>query len=315
MPETPLTPGDSSREAAEDLDEQITDYAEASDGDISVQLPTEPVPEHWSFWQARKAMVWVAIFLGLSALISFGYGVLRCFSVSPAGEPFMETAQGLPDVLGHLLRGVALGILCLRVRSCVYTIDPTTGEPTPVFTRHYRCFWKSAAITLWLLGAYSVLQLGHSFYLASRAANQEQFPEPIRSHSALIPPNRIEFRRADTQPQDGLVKMRGTNHTDYFVAPKPEVTGRDIAHAKVFLTEFADGVKRVEVSIKFTDAGREKMEKLTTDPATVHLAVLIDGQLRSVPRVTSKISSDAMLSDVFTADEALRIIDEINQNP
>jgi preprotein translocase subunit SecD len=115
------------------------------------------------------------------------------------------------------------------------------------------------------------------------------------------PAVKIEFRRAEREPAQGLQEatIEGTTAKIY-LHKGPGVTNEDIAEARAV----TEGGPRVELTL--TGAGKEKMAKLTTGHQGKPLAVLVDGKVIAAPTVRDPITDNAMLS-VRTNEEAERI--------
>src|SRR5262249_374111 len=127
---------------------------------------------------------------------------------------------------------------------------------------------------------------------------------------AEVEPHRIEFRRGSEEPVNGWLKMKHViSQKEFFVSPAREITGTDIRRAVVRIVYMLPG-QTVEVHIEFSDEGAQKMDDLTRRHLTHPLAVLVDGELRAAPRVFSPISTRAQLTNVFTVEEAARMIRE-----
>jgi len=80
----------------------------------------------------------------------------------------------------------------------------------------------------------------------------------------------------------------------------------------------ANGAKRVQVvqiDIVFTKKGAERLADVTRKNIGNRLAILIDGQLYSAPRIMSDISNGkAAISDGFSPQEASEIVAKITQS-
>lgn len=121
---------------------------------------------------------------------------------------------------------------------------------------------------------------------------------------------RVEFKRAETRPADGLTEatIQGTNQKIYL--PKPaDATQADIARATV---EFDPNMKPV-IEIVFTDAGAKKMKALTAKHRDKPLAIVVNGKVLSAPVVKGAIGDRAQINGNFTKAEAETIVKAINE--
>jgi preprotein translocase subunit SecD len=123
--------------------------------------------------------------------------------------------------------------------------------------------------------------------------------------AAPEPKVKVELRRAETEPAEGLTEatVEGTKRKVY-LHKEAEITNEDIASAKVV----ADEGKDPFIEITFTKAGQKKIAKLTRDHKDKPLAILVDDKVISAPLVKSEISEKANITGKFTKDEAERIV-------
>jgi hypothetical protein len=259
------------------------------------------------FRQARTAMLVICVLLGLASvasLVCFGYQLNRLLAT---GGAYVPTTVTWPNVLGHLLRAGGLGLICWRLTKLVVSVDAETGEVSARFAARHRSLWKTAA---WVLSVFAVYAAFETTY-AWRRGPYEFFRPEFVSGYVVVEPGRIEFRRGSEEPIDGWSKMKvRDSEKEFFVSPTREITGGDIRRAVVRIAEIFPGNQSVELSIQFSDEGARKMDKLTRSHLRKPLAVLADGKLRAAPRVFSPISGDAQLTNVFTLQEAARMIEE-----
>jgi hypothetical protein len=114
-----------------------------------------------------------------------------------------------------------------------------------------------------------------------------------RSNAEFVPfpVERLEIRLAETEPGDGLVAIENQSFLipvhdtgkKFFLHPEGAVKGNeDFAEALIEIPD--DEIMDVYLKFKFTEAGGEKMARLTAkEHVGKRLAVLIDGKLRSAP--------------------------------
>jgi len=115
------------------------------------------------------------------------------------------------------------------------------------------------------------------------------------------PAVKIEFRLAEREPAPGLQEatVEGTT-TKVYLHKDAGVTNADIAEARVE----AEGSPRVALTL--TEAGKEKVAKLTGSHQGKPIAILVDGKVIAAPTVRDKITGNAVIS-VKTKEEAERI--------
>jgi preprotein translocase subunit SecD len=97
-----------------------------------------------------------------------------------------------------------------------------------------------------------------------------------------------------------------------WVAPTPSLTSSDIESA----LPGTDQAGRRSVAIRFTDAGSEKMRKLSAAQINKPIAMVLDGKLIWAPVVRSEIARDASITggaNGLTQEDVQRILASVNQ--
>lgn len=118
-----------------------------------------------------------------------------------------------------------------------------------------------------------------------------------------VPKTRVEVRRAETAPADGLVEAVVTGTTQkVYLHKAAALTGADIATAKAA----ADGVE-----LTFTDAGAKKAAKLSEEYADKPVALVVDGKVLAAPIIRAKLGQTIRLTGSFTAEEAAKLVKAI----
>lgn len=114
----------------------------------------------------------------------------------------------------------------------------------------------------------------------------------------------VEFRAAAETPAEGLTEMTADGSV-YFVAPEAILTNADIEDADAAL----DPVSGLPVvNVAFTAEGGRKFADYTRDHVLGVVAILIDGEIVSAPRINEPIlGGRAVISGNFTKSEAERI--------
>lgn len=115
---------------------------------------------------------------------------------------------------------------------------------------------------------------------------------------------KVEIIRAEKAPAEGLKEAPVVGSEDkVYLHAKPDVTGADIASAKVT----TDNAGNPAVEVVFTEAGAKKVSALTKQWQGKPLAIVIDGKVISAPVVRAEIGGKAVISGKFTKEEATRI--------
>lgn len=86
----------------------------------------------------------------------------------------------------------------------------------------------------------------------------------------------------------------------YLVKKASAITGRDLRNAK----RSADQYNLPAVSFSLTPEGGDKFEKVTGENVGKLLAIVLDGQVESAPRINAKISDEGIIEGNFTTDRA-----------
>jgi hypothetical protein len=120
---------------------------------------------------------------------------------------------------------------------------------------------------------------------------------------------KVDFRRAENQPGEGLIETRvnGTTQKVYLQA-SADVTNADIAEPRAAL----DSQQKPVVENTFTAEGAKKMAKLTAEHQNKPLAILVDGKVVCAPVLMATISRKAQITGDFTQEAVERIVRGIN---
>jgi preprotein translocase subunit SecD len=134
-------------------------------------------------------------------------------------------------------------------------------------------------------------------------------PSDSAAKFAPKPGVKVEFRRAENQPGEGLTEaaVAGTTQKIYLHA-SVDVTNADIAEARAAL----DSQQKPVVEITFTEEGAKKMAKLTAEHQNTPLAILVDGKVVCAPVLRATIFRKARITGNFTQEEVDRIVRGIN---
>ena len=93
------------------------------------------------------------------------------------------------------------------------------------------------------------------------------------------------------------------------------LTGRYLESAELVFGQTSQGGLSNEpiVSIQFTEEGGELFEEITTEHTGEFLAIFLDGEIMSAPRINEPIAGgSAVISGNFTAEEARNLVQNLN---
>ena len=121
------------------------------------------------------------------------------------------------------------------------------------------------------------------------------------------------IRAAATAPVSGWQRMESPEgNQTVWVAPTPSLTSADIDAAQP--GNDRDG--RPVVTIRFTEAGSEKMREFSAAQIARPIALVLDGELIWAPVVRSAINAEALITggpNGLTPEQVQRILASINQ--
>lgn len=125
------------------------------------------------------------------------------------------------------------------------------------------------------------------------AGNPDEKPRP-----------RLELRRAEAKPAEGLTEatVAGTK-VKVYLHKEADLTGEDVDKARASV----DDQGRPAIEVIFTKEGARKMARLSERHAGKPLAILIDGKVVSAPVVRSKFSARALITGMFSEEEAEKL--------
>jgi preprotein translocase subunit SecD len=86
----------------------------------------------------------------------------------------------------------------------------------------------------------------------------------------------------------------------YLLQKTPVVTGRDLRNARPSL----DSYNQPAVGFSLNQEGARKFGKATGENVGRQLAIVLDGQVRSAPRIDSRITDEGIIHGSFTQQEA-----------
>jgi hypothetical protein len=124
---------------------------------------------------------------------------------------------------------------------------------------------------------------------------------------------RFEVRLAEDQPATGLQAARVANSTrTVYLHPEVVVTNDDIAFSNVIPGNTPS--PQFWVDVRLNAAGAAKMRQATMNHLGRPVAILIDGEVVSVPTVKSAIGAAAVISCDCTRADAERIAQGMTPN-
>lgn len=125
----------------------------------------------------------------------------------------------------------------------------------------------------------------------------------------------LEFKLIDTEAIAAATSASGTAAE----APSPYVetglTGRYLARAELVFGQASGGGLSNEpiVSVRFNDQGAELFERITSQNVGEQLAIFLDGEVISAPRINEAIAGgSAIISGGFTPEEARELVQNLN---
>jgi preprotein translocase subunit SecD len=123
-------------------------------------------------------------------------------------------------------------------------------------------------------------------------------------------PAKFELRRAEAKPAAGLTeaKVAGKDEKVY-LHKEVELTDKDIAKANVI----EDELHGPTLEIIFTKEAQKKIAKMTEEHMGKPLAILVDGKVVGAPIVRDKLTEKAILTRMFTKEEAEKLANCINR--
>src|SRR5262245_25145411 len=109
----------------------------------------------------------------------------------------------------------------------------------------------------------------------------------ISEASADTPKVRVEFRRAETRPAEGLIEaVVGGGKEKVYLYKDVSLTNKDISQARVD----EDVLGRPAIQFFLTKDGAEKMAKLSEIHQDKPVAFLVDGKVLTAPILMGKLT-------------------------
>jgi preprotein translocase subunit SecD len=133
----------------------------------------------------------------------------------------------------------------------------------------------------------------------------------MASHASDKTDGRVEFRRAENQPAEGLIEavVAGSDRKVYLY-DIVEASNEDVQDIRVV----RDSRGEPAIGITFTKDAADKIARLTERHEGKPIAVLVDGRVLTAPTVKSKLTREAVITGKFTIDEVERIVRTIKNH-
>jgi len=122
----------------------------------------------------------------------------------------------------------------------------------------------------------------------------------------FLPDIRMEICLAESSAKANL-QEKEFEGKKYYLHPAV-VTNRDLVRARSMMAESGS----LAISLQFTNAGGEKLARLTGENMRKLMAVLVDGQIVMVASIRSRVYKKVQITGLFTRDEVDRIVESIN---
>jgi preprotein translocase subunit SecD len=113
----------------------------------------------------------------------------------------------------------------------------------------------------------------------------------------------MRFHFATDQPTDGYLKVTDPDGQTAYVEPIPLLTEQDVVSARAQ----HDSQDRPCVLITFNDAAGARLSEITAESIGEKMAIFVDDELVSCPKIMSAISTKAQISGNFTEERAQQI--------
>jgi len=113
----------------------------------------------------------------------------------------------------------------------------------------------------------------------------------LQSHNGQVPP--------DMEVVQGMVSSKDPSKAYYLVRKVAAVTGRDLRNARPTVDEY----NAPAVSFTLNSDGAVKFGRVTRENINRQLAIILDNQVQSAPRIDSEINAEGRISGTFTQQE------------
>ncbi len=119
----------------------------------------------------------------------------------------------------------------------------------------------------------------------------------------------MRFHFATDKPTDGYMKVTDPDGGTAYVEPIPLLTEQDVVSARAL----HDSADRPCVMVTFNDAAGARMSAITADSIGEKMAIFVDDELVSCPKIMSAISTKAQISGDFSEERAQQIASALSK--
>ncbi|GJM26616.1 MAG: hypothetical protein DHS20C16_30310 [Phycisphaerae bacterium] len=119
----------------------------------------------------------------------------------------------------------------------------------------------------------------------------------------------MRFHFATDTPTDGYMKVTDPDGGTAYVEPIPLLTEQDVVSASAR----HDSADRPSVMVTFNDAAGARLSAITADSIGEKMAIFVDDELVSCPKIMSAIGSKAQISGDFTEERAQQIASALSK--
>ncbi|MEO8483045.1 MAG: protein translocase subunit SecD [Acidobacteriota bacterium] len=121
---------------------------------------------------------------------------------------------------------------------------------------------------------------------------------PSPDEASLLQPHNGQVP-ADMEVVQGMVSPKDPSRAFYLVRKVAAVTGRDLRNARPTMDEY----NAPAVSFTLNSDGAVKFGRVTRENINRQLAIILDNQVQSAPRIDSEINAEGRISGTFTQQE------------
>ncbi len=119
----------------------------------------------------------------------------------------------------------------------------------------------------------------------------------------------MRFHFATDKPTNGYMKVTDPDGGTAYVEPIPLLTEQDVVSASAQ----HDSADRPSVMVTFNDAAGARLNAITADSIGEKMAIFVDDELVSCPKIMSAIGSRAQISGDFTEERAQQIASALSK--
>lgn len=249
------------------------------------------------------------ILFSFVAWASAGLFLYQLQSVDEYGELFRWQRGAWPHLFAHVLRCLVFAIWARSLWKYQRAVTALIGANAPTSSELFNvltAWWKRLAIGIAVLLAYGA---GIAIVVGPPQSGEVAFNGLEESPAASGPGVSVEFRLAEFDPRTGFSeRYRTFDGMPVYLQPEPFVTNADIASARLTSNEAGDPA----IAVMFTDAAAPRIFQSTSKHLGAPVAILVDGEVISTPKVTQGFRDAAWIEEIYDWDEARRIVRGLN---